>query len=312
MTFVNWLRSRTLDADGFYALSEVRPFTTDEAAYDTQYDTIAPDLSVGRHMVERIRSVGCSTTAPFLEIGCGTGVLSVGVVAEGGYPHYLVTDSSAAFLRLTRAKIKKAALEHQPVSYCVLNGDDLHLLPPEGLSIIAMRSVLHHILDLKRFFAEANAALVPGGALVFSEPCAEAFILMGTLASFVPAAAQQAGEALTEKQWSQLKTLLSTVCFYARRDVDKNNSEDKYVFRVGEIAALAESHGFEMHYYPDDVPTTFASQFRDYLIYCMSFDEEFVAFVLRVLAPSLAFVEACGAGTTPLPQTALFVCKKKS
>jgi len=49
----------------------------------------------------------------------------------------------------------------------------------------------------------------------------------------------------------QIKDFVDTIVWYARRDVDKSQHEDKHLFRVSEIMAVGHKNGLEVAYYPN-------------------------------------------------------------
>ena len=63
----------------------------------------------------------------------------------------ILTDTSPAFLEITRKKIRRANVPLDKTAFAVLSGDDLNLLPQEAFSLVGLRSVLHHVIDVDRF-----------------------------------------------------------------------------------------------------------------------------------------------------------------
>ncbi len=284
--------------DGFRCLSPPRRFAHAEAAYDAQYANVADRLDVGRGVVAIARALGADVGGPALEIGCGTGLLSVGLAEARAYPAVVLSDPSPAFLEITRGKVARAGLNDGGVHYLVLDGDDLQRIPEKALSLVVLRSALHHVLDWERFVADAGRALRPGGVLAFQEPCAEGNVLMGAMAQFFPLVVEHGAGALgrlrhrglTPKQRERVQLFVDTMRFGARRDVDKSKAEDKHLFRVDEVVKAARRAGVELEFVPNTTfeecvggippprrPSSFFVFFRDYLKYCMSFDDELVA-----------------------------------
>src|SRR5579862_9047284 len=98
-------------ADGVVQMSEPRAYTFDEADYDNQYKLDPGNLSVGKGLVEMCRRSKADFRGPALEIGCGSGLLSLGLVAQKAYPLTILSDPSPDFLRITRKKVQAAGLE---------------------------------------------------------------------------------------------------------------------------------------------------------------------------------------------------------
>ena len=103
---------------------------------------------------------GADRSAPALEIGAGTGIFSRPLVAGTQYRTYFVTDTSPFFLQGTRSSIDRLDLG-KDVRYVVLSGDELHRWPAGTLSLVALRFVLHHVLDWEGFIHSASRLLVP-------------------------------------------------------------------------------------------------------------------------------------------------------
>src|SRR4051812_12757159 len=83
--------------DGHFHISRPRRFAHDEAKYDEQYNN-QPNLTVGKGVLAAAH--GADTSAPALEVGCGTGLVSLGIAAHSPYPLTILTDPSPAFLRI--------------------------------------------------------------------------------------------------------------------------------------------------------------------------------------------------------------------
>ena len=64
-----------------------------------------------------------------------------------------------------------AGVDENGLCYALLMAEDVDRLPAESLSLIVMRSTLHHVLDVDRFIRHAARALRTGGVLSFEEPC---------------------------------------------------------------------------------------------------------------------------------------------
>jgi SAM-dependent methyltransferase len=191
-----WLDSFPKNADGFINISDERRFAHDETEYDTQYNNDPSNFASGAGLIKTLKEMDADFSCPAIEVGCGTGVLTLGLVKEQAFPLLLATDPTSIFLKLTRKKCVDAGVDSSRLVLGVLDGSDVAMLPPQSLSLITLRSVLHHILDVDSFIAAASRALVPNGVLAFEEPCAEAFILMGGIAQFLPVLARIIHEAL--------------------------------------------------------------------------------------------------------------------
>lgn len=293
------------------AISDARRFAHEETAYDKQYTIDPANLRVGQGLIKFVADAGGDTSAPALEIGCGTGLMSLGMVADSPYPLTIISDPSPQFLCITRDKVRALSLRDDSACFAVFRGEDIDRLPSSSHSLIALRSTLHHVLDVDAFLKHAARALVPGGVLAFQEPCMEGLLLMGAMMQFLPALAQAAGVKLTDAQRAKMDLFPAAMAFYARRDVDKSNAEDKHVFRVDEVMRTCSSAGLDVHFHPNTsfeaaVATNppcqrpFAKFFRDYTKYCMSWDDSLIAIFDRFMPPYCEMVQtASGGGSGP-------------
>lgn len=310
--------------DGCVCISDPRRFAHDEAKYDEQYQSDPANMKVGRGLVALLRECGADVSGPALEVGCGTGLLSLGFAAETPFPWTIFTDPSPAFLKITRGKITGAGIDQDRIVYGVLMGEELDRLPAESLSLIALRSTLHHVLDVPAFIASAARALKPGGVLTFEEPCQEGYVLMGAMVQFLPAAARAKGIELTSEQAAQVEMFVRSMAFYARRDVDKTTAEDKHLFRVDELMDWGAQRGLEVRFMAnrtyDEFLTPEGSRgasagflpfLRGYAKYCMSWSDDLMRVFDEVMPPYCAYIEEASLGGSAPYLHGVFVCRKR-
>jgi ubiquinone/menaquinone biosynthesis C-methylase UbiE len=314
----SWLATLPQE-DGFYHISGPRRFAHDEDKYDEQYNN-QPNLTVGKGVLAA--ALGSDTSAPALEVGCGTGLVSLGLAAHSPYPLTILTDPSPAFLRITRRKMEAAGISLDRAAFAVLMGEELDRLPERGLSLIVLRSTLHHVLHVDQFIASAARALRPGGVLTFQEPCMEGYLLMGALVQFLPVLAERSGSPVTDAQVADVTKFADTMKFYARRDLDKSTAEDKHLFRVDELMKLGERAGLSVEFLPNTTydalaesrenpgRDTFAHFFRQYARYCMSWDEALMDRFVQLLEPHAKYLDEAAAGSTGPYLHGVFVCRK--
>ncbi len=246
----SWL-SRVANEDGLFHISEAKRFAHDEAKYDGQYGNEAGDMQVGRGIVNLLKESGAPFDGPALEVGCGTGLATAGLVALGAYPLVVATDSSLAFLKITREKLKAQGLLSERVALAVMQGEEIDRIPEGSFSLILLRSTLHHILHPKKFLRAAAKVLAPGGILTCEEPCLEGYLMMGTIMQFFPVVAKSAGVDLTSEQLAKVDVFVRSMQFYTRRDVDKSQAEDKHLFRVDEIMEVGAECGLSVKCHPN-------------------------------------------------------------
>jgi SAM-dependent methyltransferase len=319
-----------VDDDGFYVFSEPREFAHDEDDYDAHHGretAVEHDprlLASGRGLATLLREHGVDGDGPALEIGCGTGHITLGLVAAHAYPELLITDASPAFLRITRAKLASWGLEPSGVRYAILLAEEIERLPAGVFAAVFLRSTLHHILEVDAFIHAAAARLRAGGVLVFQEPCLEGFVVMGALAQCMPAVVESAGVELTPEQRERVEQFVQTVEFYARLDADKSEAEDKHLFRVDELMQMCDGAGLDLRFLPNTrfevyaLPPAkrpgrdrFTRFFRNYLRFCMGWPDDLLELFDRHLAPRCELVETIDAsGNGPYLQ-GVFICTKR-
>jgi SAM-dependent methyltransferase len=318
----DWLATAPSE-QGFVHLSEPRRYAHDESGYDAYYDSDPANLRVGKGLVNLLATRSSDTSGVALEIGCGTGLVSLGLAQASPYPVTVFSDPSPAFLNITRSKIRKHGIDESGVVYAVLMGEEIGRIPPGALSLVVLRSTLHHVLDVEGFIAAAASALRPGGVLTFQEPCMEGYVLMGAMAQFLPELARAGGEELSADQRQKVELFSSSMAFYARRDVDKTQAEDKHLFRVDEIMSIAARHGLATEFLPNTVyeafedparthpPDAFGPFFRGYAKFCMAWDDELMALFDRYLAPKCRYVEEASRGGSGPYLHGVFICTRR-
>ena len=277
--YLDWLEA-TPKEDFFHALSRHRPYETPEGAYDTE---AAVDLHRGRFLAGKVAEAAPGLSGVCLEIGCGTGRLTCGLVEAGGFDRYLVTDASADFLRIARDKLERAGVPSANVDFGLLDGDDVEAIAFDRFALIALRSVLHHIADYEGFFAALARRLKEGGVLALLEPRAEFFLMTSTILGFLPALAAQAGTPLSEAEAAHLRGFEDAARFYLDRTADKAAAEDKYAFTGDELFGLAAANGMSLHRLGGEYGQNYAFDVDDYLRWCMGFPGDLMAKVERHL-----------------------------
>ncbi len=307
---------------GWLQLSPERAYAHAEEDYDNQYGVTAPEPEDGQGLCELLKQHGVDTAGPALEIGCGTGRLTYGLARHYPGPDFLITDPSQTFLRITQTQLGDPAEAAARLHFAMLNADDLGQLPPDMFSVIAMRSTLHHILDVKAFIAACGRTLRPGGALIMgAEPVESGYILMGTVGQMIAPVLQSAGVELRPEWHRQINELTATVKFYCRRDLNKSTAEDKHLFREHELADLGRQHGLQLQFFPnatfgDFAPPyladfeSFSHFFLNYLQYCMLYDAEFLELIRRHLQPQLKYLDDCYRSHVGPTITGVFLLKK--
>lgn len=320
--FNSWL-GQFKEKDGIRYISETRKFAHDENKYDEQYNIDPVNTGGGKGLVALLRDLDAPFEGPALEIGCGTGYVSVGLVQENAYPITFLTDPSVAFLEIVKGKLDHLGLNMSSVHLGVLSAERIDILPEDTFSLIVLSSTLHHVLYVSKFIREAAHALSSGGILAFKEPCHEGFVIMGTMAQFVIPVLESKGVKITKKHRSQLASFIDVMKFYCRQDVDKASAEDKHVFRVDKIMKEGQSAGLTVDFLPNREFEDYLAQplvpldkkffyyfFKDYLKYCMSFDAELLDLLDANFFNDCPFIEEISSGGNDPYMHGVFICKK--
>jgi len=313
--------------DGIFVISEPRFFQHPEGAYDPQYAIDQIDLESYRHegrvLLDLCNEYGYDSRMPALEIGCGTGRLSLSLAISGQLGEILITDPSPAFCRITASKLSHTLPGLTGAKTAVLIATDLEKLPKAAFSLIALRSTLHHILDIPRFFHDCAELLSPGGLIVFEEPCYEGYVMMGAMTQFMPDILKAHGVALSAKHVGDIQTFVDAMKFYARRDLDKSECEDKHLFRPDELMRICDDHGLRLELFPNrtfgelhmrNEPLAgcyFERFYFDYLKYSMAWDQELINLFDRYGRKYLEYFAPLAAGGATPYTYGTFLCKKK-
>ena len=256
-------------------LSSSRAYAHPEEAYDAQYDNEPLDLAPGVRLVELLKGVGVSEGARLLEIGCGSGFLSLGMASTNHFGEMAVTDGSLSFMRLTKRKFEKVETTSS-LCLAVLTDADTDKIAADYFNVIAMRSVLHHVEDFGAFADLLLEKLKPGGVLAMYEPRAELFLWMGTVMALFSELAGANGVALDEEEQASIVIFIKTMEFYLRRDIDKSSGEDKHAFWQHELLNIATRNQAQTFYQSENESTDLVEQLLDYCRYCMSFSPALV------------------------------------
>ncbi|MCF7760776.1 MAG: class I SAM-dependent methyltransferase [Cephaloticoccus sp.] len=319
--FTSW--TKTLPQwHGLLRISPERPYAHAEDLYDAQYGVGTAEPEEGQGLCILLQQQAVDTSGPALEIGCGTGRLSYGLARHYPGPDFLVTDPSPTFLRITQNQFVEPQPDATRLHFALLNADDLGQLPEEMFSLIAMRSTLHHILQVEEFFASCARTLRPGGAIAMgAEPVEAGYVLMAAVAQAIAPTLKAAGVTMKPAWQAQLTNFTDTVQFYCRRDLVKVTAEDKHLFTTHDLSDLAQSHGLHLKYFPNATFSDFAPPeapefegfsvfFHTYLKYCMQFDEEFLSEIRLHLQSQLKFIDECYSSHVGPAVTGVFLFRK--
>ena len=296
--------SRSPALDGVYQLSAPRSFQHDEVQYDQlRQRTTAFHREQGANLFAFFRRHGLAPGATILEIGCGSGVMSVSLATQPDTGHLLFTDPSPAFCRITQKNLAHHGTLASRVDCGILRAEEVDLIPPSSVELIFLRSVLHHILDVDDFLARSARVLPPGGLLVCEEPYYDGYLMMGFLGQFIADALAATGDPCTSEERQLIDYFIATMQYYGRRDLDKSEAEDKHLFRPDELFASGAAVNLDLVHYPNWHITLsnetnqsnrigyFQQFFVSYLRNCMSWPPLFVDRVASATAKYFRFFD---------------------
>jgi len=303
LSFLNNFETKS----GIRFISVPREFQHPEEDYDAQYNIARLEVHdlrrEGSNVLDFAEREGWKATTPILEIGCGTGRLSLGLALQPRVGRLLVTDASTKFLHIVKRKIEQLRTEASQIDLIVLRGEDLRYFPEASIGMIILRSVLHHVDDVGAFLTNCSRVLESGGLIICEEPYYEGYQLMGFAAQFLPAVIERRGRVCTKEQQQLIRLFVDAMQFYCRRDLDKSHAEDKHLFRPDELMQSALLSSMSMKHYPNRYitvsdqdnlvgqPGFFARFFHDYLVYCMNWPADFAKEVKERMGQYLSFFD---------------------
>jgi ubiquinone/menaquinone biosynthesis C-methylase UbiE/uncharacterized protein YbaR (Trm112 family) len=178
-----------------------------------------------------------------LEIGSGSGALTLGLLEEGIVQHLTATDVSVKFLRSLTSQVGRYST---PVSFVACDANTPHFRP-EAFDLVVGRSVLHHLLDYEQTIAHCHSVLRAGGAAVFYEPVLEG----QTITTLFMALMLRCDEATNGGQLSDMdrqhirgliRNQMKSTFLQDRESLSK--VEDKYIFEIEKMKQVGLDAGF--------------------------------------------------------------------
>jgi SAM-dependent methyltransferase len=298
-----WLSSFRV-TNGIRLISEPRAFADPESEYEddigskTAESAGAGAYRLWQHLSQRDGGVA-------LEIGAGSGAVTMGFVQSADGFISLVTDPSPAFLEITNRKLSTRQGDSGNVRYATLVGEDLHKFPNELFDLVLLQASLHHIWDWKSFLAEVFRVLAPGGVLLFQEPFSEGHLMIALAIEMLLRV-----DGLGDDDRARLENLRAGSFLLSDRTVDKAHGEDKHCFFTDEVILTCEAlfsdvrflrnQSFESIASLGDVGTAFstAACSASFLDYCRSYfvnhhkvTPEGIALFDQSVTPAFADVE---------------------
>lgn len=104
-----------------------------------------------------------------LELGCGTGALTVRLSARYPEARLLAVDGAQEMVVLAEERLREAGIRRATdVRFEVQRFEETEL-PRQSYDLIASNMSLHHVEEKARFYAQLHDVLKPDGLLVFGD-----------------------------------------------------------------------------------------------------------------------------------------------
>lgn len=218
-------------------------------------DTYEDRHSVSRETSERLfrfyadvlTEVGSEAEGRLLEIGAGTGNLTLPLASLGNFSEIHCSDLSPRFLARLIKKISTPPKKPELFSYLL----DANRLPFRSgyFDVVLGHSVLHHLIDFEHTIADAYRILRPGGVAMFGEPIMEGHALLHLAAGQIAAAeAAGLGPPLQPRSRGAMAVIAGRGAIKMRnlklRDSALRQVEDKFIFPTDVLRRTALRVGF--------------------------------------------------------------------
>lgn len=197
---------------------------------------------IGAEWDRLIRKIGMSG-GDALEIGSGTGALTLGLLQTTTFRSLVATDVSFKFLNSLKARSSPDVI----LSMAVCDANNLNF-KDEAFDVVIGRSILHHLADYKLTLMSALRVLRPGGVAIFFEPVIQGKIIIALYAKLLLEADKMSGQrSFTELDRNRLVALarhLTKSKWYPQSRESLQKIEDKYIFDIEEMQSLGKAIGY--------------------------------------------------------------------
>ena len=219
----------------------------DNMDYDQVYGINAEHSRVLLDLL--IRSAGPLWPDDFgdaLEIGCGTGGLSLALLSSVSFYHAVVTDVSLKMLRQCRTRLRQAgSVPGSKLTFATYSGTET-CFQSSVFDTCFGTAVVHHIADVPRFLRHVHAVLSPGGVAFFMEPNLEFHRALTAVVADI-AADLLREQLIPEAEINRMLVWLAEVHCNIVNTGDLEilaQREDKHLFDPDTFAAWADAAGF--------------------------------------------------------------------
>lgn len=179
-----------------------------------------------------------------LEIGAGTGALTLGLLQEGTVGRLTATDVSHKFLRILGARL---AGNVTPVSLIACDANERHFRP-DAFDLVVGNQILHHLLDFDVTLRTCHDMLKPDGAAVFFEPILEGKIIITLfLALMLECDETTSSDIFSPADRQRIQKLIRHHLkskWYPQDRESLAQIEDKYIFSLDQLREAGKQAGF--------------------------------------------------------------------
>ena len=202
-------------------------------------------LKIGHEWLAVAKQVGLTLNGKsILELGAGTGALTIALLRGSEINHAYATDISSTFLRHL---LKRAGSDSRLTAVRC----DCNELPvrESSIDVVFGRSILHHLLDYDTVVKQVEKILRPGGAAIFFEPIIDGKLVIALYASliFELSADDQRSGGLTSLDRTTLQKTVRHITKSRWLPQDRDTLaklEDKYIFDLEGLSAVGRDAGF--------------------------------------------------------------------
>jgi ubiquinone/menaquinone biosynthesis C-methylase UbiE len=211
----------------------------DAQEYDAHH---AVDIEGSHHLADvYVRYAPGTKDLSVLEVGCGSGNLTIGLDANKRVKKLVACDISRQMLTLTRDRLP--SYPNAKTSLVCADISDQALFSEGAFDAAFGNSLLHHIYDYEQFLLALKHTIRPGGVIVFSEPCQQG----KSLISFLCAMLMQLDALSDDPVFSAHDcVMIQALLDINRREVDVRHDqslklqwEDKHCFDTKALADMA-------------------------------------------------------------------------
>ncbi|KAK3352746.1 S-adenosyl-L-methionine-dependent methyltransferase [Lasiosphaeria hispida] len=153
-------------------------FNTDALTWDTKPDVLAATALAHQAYLARLPAPSTLATYDVLEIGSGTGLLSLALAPA--VRSVTAVDAAAGMIAVLQSRLAAPAAPTNIRAVCALltGPDDPRIgedpvtgreAPARRVDLVVSNLVLHHVADLQALFGMINACLKPGGEVMVTD-----------------------------------------------------------------------------------------------------------------------------------------------